>query len=44
VKAGFRDQELSARWPADLGSWQLDEHAAGPFSHSFSARREGADR
>ena len=37
VRAGFRDLELSALWPADPG-WQLNEHRAGLFSHKFVAR------
>ena len=38
VVAGFRDRELSALWPRD-GDWALHEHAAGPFTHCFVARR-----
>lgn len=38
VRAGFRDRELSARWPAGSG-WQLHEAPAGPFSHLFIATR-----
>ena len=50
VHAGFRAQELSARWPGKglLGkglpgdaSWQCQEFAAGLFSHCFSAQRDG---
>ena len=44
VHAGFRGQELSARWPQAGGPWQISESAAGPFSHCFSARRTGADQ
>lgn len=43
VHAGFRDRELSAVWPAGL-DWQLQERAAGPFSHCFVARRLVARR
>ena len=43
VHAGFRDRELSAAWPAS-SHWRLDERAAGPFSHCFTARRIAADR
>jgi hypothetical protein len=39
ARAGFRDKELSALWPA-RPSWELHERAAGPFSHSFVARRQ----
>jgi hypothetical protein len=42
VHAGFRDGEISARWPMTGGHWQLRESAAGLFSHCFSARRTGA--
>lgn len=37
IRAGFRDGELSALWPA--GPWQLREEARGLFSHLFVARR-----
>ncbi len=40
ARAGFRDRELSALWPAE-GRWELTEHAVGPFSHRFAARRIG---
>jgi hypothetical protein len=39
VRAGFRDAELSGMWRADSDEWQLQEHAAGLFSHFFSAAR-----
>ncbi len=42
VHAGFRDKELSARWPlvSNCGEpWQLSESTAGLFSHCFVARR-----
>ena len=42
VHAGFRAQELSGLWPGEASAWRLDEHAAGPFSHCFKARRAGA--
>jgi 2-polyprenyl-3-methyl-5-hydroxy-6-metoxy-1,4-benzoquinol methylase len=38
VRAGFRDRELSERWP-DHGGWSITESTAGLFSHLFSARR-----
>ena len=42
VRAGFRRDEISARWPRAGVDWQLRESAAGLFSHSFSAHRSGA--
>jgi len=39
VRAGFRNAELSALWPA--GAWKLQERAAGLFSHVFVAERIG---
>jgi hypothetical protein len=42
VRAGFRDSEISAAWPADRRTWQLQERAAGPFSQLFSASRPAA--
>lgn len=44
VRAGFRGDELSARWPPAGGPWQTRESAAGLFSHCFSAQRSGAAR
>lgn len=41
VDAGFRGQELSALWPRANG-WDLQERAAGLFSHRFVARRRAA--
>jgi SAM-dependent methyltransferase len=38
VRAGFREGELSALWPA-AGRWRLTERAAGPLTHCFAARR-----
>ena len=38
VGAGFRNRELSALWP-EPGDWDLEEGAAGLFSHFFLARR-----
>jgi len=40
VRAGFRDQELSALWP-EPEKWNLSERAAGQFSHLFIAERKG---
>ncbi len=42
VQAGFRDSEISARWPRKSGNWTLVERTAGPFSHVFSATRTEA--
>ena len=42
VRAGFRAQEITARWPGTgtgTGTWQCKEYPAGLFSHCFSARR-----
>lgn len=43
VHAGFRDAELTAAWPQTHSpkthSWQIDEYAAGLFSHCFLATR-----
>lgn len=40
VHAGFRDLDLSTAWPRTHPNvWQLDESAAGAFSHLFVARR-----
>lgn len=38
VRAGFRDRELSARWPHHA-AWRIEEGAAGMFSHRFVAAR-----
>jgi hypothetical protein len=38
VRAGFRDGEVSALWPAGA-AWKLREEARGLFSHLFAARR-----
>ena len=38
VRAGFRDQELSAYWP-DNGEWRTSETDARLFSHTFAAMR-----
>lgn len=39
VHAGFVGNELSAAWP-DRASWELQEYAAGLFSHCLVARRK----
>ena len=39
VRAGFSAQELSAQWP-NPGTWNLQERAAGLFSHRFHAVRK----
>ena len=38
VRAGFNARELSACWPG-ASSWELQESAAGLFSHRFQAKR-----
>ena len=38
VRAGFRDRELTALWPK-ASAWDVQERAAGLFSHSFMAWR-----
>lgn len=43
VQAGFRANEIAARWPGAANDWACREQAAGLFSHCFSARRRGAD-
>jgi hypothetical protein len=43
VRAGFRDKEITARWPRASNAWKAQEFAAGLFSHCFSAQRIGAD-
>jgi hypothetical protein len=40
VRAGFRDAELTAVWPRS-GSWHIEEHPAGLFTHRFLANRGG---
>lgn len=39
VEAGFRGPELSALWP--VSGWTLRERSAGPFTHFFSANKNG---
>ena len=41
VHAGFSGLELTALWPNHT-QWQLEEHAAGLFSHAFLAVRNQA--
>lgn len=43
VRAGFRKAELSRLWPNHLGRWQLEERAAGFFSHAFRAVRASSN-
>ncbi|MGH8119585.1 MAG: methyltransferase domain-containing protein [Gammaproteobacteria bacterium] len=38
VRAGFRDNELTALWPATR-EWQVREGSAGLFTHTFMAQR-----
>ena len=42
VRAGFRANEIAARWPGAGADWTCREYAAGLFSHCFSAQRAGA--
>ena len=42
VHAGFRDGELTSLWPTGNGSWNLQEHSAGLFSHRLLAERSRA--
>ena len=44
VQAGFRGQELSTLWPSPAAAWLSEEHAAGLFSHCFSAQRGAVAR
>jgi hypothetical protein len=44
VRAGFRRDVITARWPRAGKDWQTREFAAGLFSHCFSARRIGDAR
>jgi SAM-dependent methyltransferase len=39
VAAGFAHQELTSRWPRADGQWVLNESAAPPFTHCFTAVR-----
>ena len=39
VRAGFRDQEISALWPQLDAGWTLKEYSAGLFSHCFRAEK-----
>jgi|GEM_PF-110563 len=38
VRAGFRDTEITALWPAQA-QWNLREYSAGLFSHCFKGER-----
>ncbi len=42
VRAGFRGEELARLLPATAGAWQVQERAAGLFSHLFVAARGAA--
>jgi hypothetical protein len=39
IRAGFVGTEISASWPIRDG-WVIEEREAGPFLHTFAARRE----
>ena len=41
VEAGFAARELSALWPAGA-AWDLEERAAGLFTHVFLAKRRAS--
>jgi hypothetical protein len=41
VHAGFNGNELANLWPKQDGPWQVQEYAAGLFSHCFRAERVG---
>lgn len=43
VHAGFNGHELSARWPHQGECWNVQEYAAGLFSHCLRAERTGLD-
>ncbi len=43
VAAGFSAQELTALWPIEEG-WDVEENAAPPFIHCFTAVRSGLRR
>jgi methyltransferase family protein len=38
IRAGFVEKEISASWPTRDG-WVIEERDAGPFSHTFAAKR-----
>jgi hypothetical protein len=42
VHAGFSGAELTALWPDQDREWQLQEYAAGLFSHCFLAMRQAS--
>jgi hypothetical protein len=42
VHAGFRGHEITKLWSGAADAWHSREHAAGPFSHCFSAWRRQA--
>jgi hypothetical protein len=39
VRAGFRDREISSKWPSDANGWRLSEGLTGLFTHTFVATR-----
>jgi len=41
VAAGFSGRELTAVWPQTDEAWDLEEYAAPPFTHCFTAVRRG---
>ena len=40
VAAGFAGRELTAAWPHPQADWHIDEYAALPFTHCFTAVRQ----
>lgn len=44
VNAGFSNHELTALWPRTEVAWSCEEYAAFPFTHCFTAVRDGARR
>jgi hypothetical protein len=43
VHAGFRGSEITTLWSGAAHAWHSREHAAGPFSHCFSAWRSRSE-
>jgi hypothetical protein len=39
VAAGFAGEELTSAWGTSGGDWRLEEYAALPFTHCFTAAR-----
>ena len=41
VDAGFSGHEIGDRWRGSRGEWKVEEYAAFPFTHCFTAIRTG---